>query len=265
MKKVFVVLFLFFMMILNAQILEMTSSDDIFVVLLAPNEYGVVVKENNQWILYNENLEELTSFTINEPYISVYIWGCAKDFDDDDNYEVFFWYYDDSYTYKTILRDITTNENQIDLQDNSDYYYYPKNMPFYLNNERFFTITKQSSTDFNTLETYLYRSGVQVSSNQNVIDPNSAISNTKVYPNPFMQNKKLPVKISFELAQPQSIDISIYNLKGQKVDTVLSDSAMNVGSHTVLWHPKRSISNGVYFFKINLNSGDFIKKMIIVK
>ena len=214
MKK-FLFIFLFLpALLLHSQILELTSQGRIFTVQISPTEYGVVAKINGQWKLINSEMETLVTFSLNAPS-NLNIYGCAQDFDDDDNYEVFYWYYDENYHYTTILKDITTGETQIELSGNSQYSYMPYYAPFYMNNQRYFTINKISSSDYSVVESYLYRSGVQVENSQNgIMAKTTSLNNVKNYPNPFVLHGKSPVTIEFNLTQPQNVSIDLYNIKG---------------------------------------------------
>ena len=78
-------------------------------------------------------------------------------------------------------------------------------------------------------------------------------------PNPFN-----PVTtISFTLAKAGKTTVEVYNVAGQKVDTLVS-GVMSAGAHSVVWNAGK-ISAGVYFYTVR--SGDFSKtvKMTLLK
>ncbi len=265
MKRLFVLLFILLNISLFSQILELTSQNKVFVVQLSPTEKGVVAKVQGQWRLYNQDMQELVSFTLNVPE-NVYIYGCATDFDDDDNYEVFYWYYDDNYYYSTILKDLTTGENQLNKIGNSQYGYMPYAAPFYMDNQRYFSISKVSSSSYQVQESYLYRSGVEVQTDNNIVNSSSNnISNVSNFPNPITFDAKMPVNIEFELAKQQKVSLSIFNLKGQKVASILDNELLNAGYHSYGWIPQPGMSSGVYFYKIQSDNEKAIKKIIILK
>ena len=264
MKRLFVLLFILLNISLFSQILELTSQNKVFVVQLSPTEKGVVAKVQGQWRLYNQDMQELVSFTLNVPE-NVYIYGCATDFDDDDNYEVFYWYYDDNYYYTAILKDLTTGENQLDFTGNSQNGYFIYTPSFYLNNQRYYTVSKVASSDYQVQETYLYRSGVQVQTGNNVINSSGDIENVSNYPNPITFDAKMPVNIEFELAKQKKVSLDIFNLKGQKVASILNDDLLNAGYHSYRWMPQPGMSSGVYFYKIQSDNEKAIKKIIILK
>jgi len=72
-------------------------------------------------------------------------------------------------------------------------------------------------------------------------------------PNPFNPT----TTIGFTLAEAGDVSIDIYNVAGQKVDTLVSDFVES-GSHSVVWDAS-GFSAGVYFYTIK--SGEFSKTM----
>jgi len=84
------------------------------------------------------------------------------------------------------------------------------------------------------------------------------------YPNPF--NPK--TTIMFDLGESGKTQIEIFNVKGQKVKTLLNEE-MEAGQHTAIWNGddsnNKSVSSGMYFYKISLNGKQKIKKMIMLK
>ena len=79
------------------------------------------------------------------------------------------------------------------------------------------------------------------------------------YPNPFNPS----TRISFYLPKSNKATLSVYNMLGQKVVTLVNER-LNAGYHEFSFDAS-SLSNGVYFYK--LESGDFnkIKKMMLIK
>ena len=85
------------------------------------------------------------------------------------------------------------------------------------------------------------------------------------YPNPFN-----PVTtISFSTTETdQNTELTVYNMKGQKVKTLVNTN-LDAGQHKVVWNGKdesgKPVSSGVYFYK--MKAGNFIatRKMILMK
>jgi len=85
------------------------------------------------------------------------------------------------------------------------------------------------------------------------------------YPNPFNPS----TTIRFSIWNNSKIDLSIYNIKGQKIKT-LTRNEYNKGIHSVIWHGDnesgQEVNSGIYFYKLNINSKtEMIKKCLLIK
>ena len=84
------------------------------------------------------------------------------------------------------------------------------------------------------------------------------------YPNPFNPE----TTISYNLKDAGQVTLDIYNLKGQKVKTLVNENKA-AGSHNVVWNGtdtnNKSVSSGVYFYKIRNGKFSSTKKMILMK
>jgi len=84
------------------------------------------------------------------------------------------------------------------------------------------------------------------------------------YPNPF----NLSTTIRYTIPTRSQVTISIYNVMGQKVNTIV-DETKSAGSHTAYWDGTdkagKVVSTGVYFYRIL--AGDFVesKRMMLLK
>ena len=99
-------------------------------------------------------------------------------------------------------------------------------------------------------------------SDDSSIDPIFSISN---YPNPFNPT----TSISFNLPEDSLVKLEIYNIKGQKVRTLVNDQ-LERGIHDVIWNGRnennKSVASGVYFYRLNVNKKtEKVKKMLLLK
>ncbi|MBL7149962.1 MAG: T9SS type A sorting domain-containing protein [Candidatus Cloacimonetes bacterium] len=84
------------------------------------------------------------------------------------------------------------------------------------------------------------------------------------YPNPFNPS----TTILFDLPQDSKVKITIYNIKGQKVKTLVNE-VLPAGEHSIVWNGRDSngkqVGSGIYFYK--LIAGDFqkVRKMLLLK
>lgn len=84
------------------------------------------------------------------------------------------------------------------------------------------------------------------------------------YPNPFN-----PVtEIRFAIPKSQNIELVVYDLRGQKVKTLINTN-VNAGYHTVQWNGTNdngsSVASGVYLYTLKTNKINKVKKMVLMK
>ena len=85
------------------------------------------------------------------------------------------------------------------------------------------------------------------------------------YPNPFNPE----TTIAFELSHLSKINVSIYNIKGALVKTLLNET-LSAGNHTITWQGKdqkdNKVASGVYFYQLKINDkNQQMKKCILMK
>jgi len=85
------------------------------------------------------------------------------------------------------------------------------------------------------------------------------------YPNPFN-----PVTtISFSIQINSKIELSVYNIKGQKVKTLIK-AEIEKGNHSLNWNGDdksgKMVSSGIYFYKLKVNGKtEAVKKCLLLK
>jgi hypothetical protein len=85
------------------------------------------------------------------------------------------------------------------------------------------------------------------------------------YPNPFNP----ATKIIFGIPEASRVNLSVYDLKGQTVASVLKNENLNVGIYVVMFNADK-LSSGIYFYKLESISftGKIFrstKKMLLIK
>lgn len=84
------------------------------------------------------------------------------------------------------------------------------------------------------------------------------------YPNPFNPS----TVISFSIPKAENVKLSIYNILGEKIVTLLN-SDLNVGNYKVTWNGKNALGvtvpSGVYFYKLETPTFSQSRKMMLVK
>ena len=79
------------------------------------------------------------------------------------------------------------------------------------------------------------------------------------YPNPFTVN----TTIYYSIPKDSDVEIQIYNLKGQLVETLLKEQKSR-GEYEVKWNGE-AMSSGVYFYKLITDTKVICRKMLLVK
>ena len=79
------------------------------------------------------------------------------------------------------------------------------------------------------------------------------------YPNPFN-----PVtKIKFSIPQASKIELSVYNILGQKI-AVLVEGFKAAGEYQFNWKPT-NLASGVYLYVLNTGNTRIVKRMTLIK
>jgi subtilisin family serine protease/tetratricopeptide (TPR) repeat protein len=98
--------------------------------------------------------------------------------------------------------------------------------------------------------------------NDNV--PQLKLSLFQNYPNPFNPS----TTFSFILPKDGKVELSIYNVKGQKVKTFVNGEAKK-GSNKLIWDGKdsssKNVGSGVYFYKLDFGKKSITKKCLLLK
>lgn len=84
------------------------------------------------------------------------------------------------------------------------------------------------------------------------------------YPNPFNPE----TSISFSVSKDSNVSIDIFNIKGQKVRSLVNDTFKS-GTHQVVWNGTdnngKSVGSGMYFYRMNNEDFTSTKRMLLMK
>jgi photosystem II stability/assembly factor-like uncharacterized protein len=85
------------------------------------------------------------------------------------------------------------------------------------------------------------------------------------YPNPFNPS----TNISFSILEESNVELSIFNIRGQKVKQLISNQ-LSAGQHSIIWNGEdesgKSVGSGIYYYKLNINGKtESIKKCLLLK
>ncbi len=133
--------------------------------------------------------------------------------------------------------------------------------------EGFLNISENAVTEYIPSDTLLSVS--IIISDNDYSDANDVIAQSVVslqnYPNPFNPE----TNINYSIPEEGKVEVSIYNVKGQKVKTLVNETQIS-GEHTVVWNgtnkQNKRVASGVYFYKLEVNNSKLlINKMLLLK
>ena len=79
------------------------------------------------------------------------------------------------------------------------------------------------------------------------------------YPNPFNPE----TVISWQLTVSSHVNLSIFNILGQKVATLV-DKKQSAGHHQIEWDAS-GLASGIYLYHLKVNEHEISKKMVLMK
>jgi hypothetical protein len=79
------------------------------------------------------------------------------------------------------------------------------------------------------------------------------------YPNPFNPS----TRIHYQLAEKTTVDLSIYNILGEKVATLVSGE-QPAGNHQAQWHATAH-AGGIYIYTLHSGSFSQQRKMVLLR
>ncbi|MCF7814077.1 MAG: lamin tail domain-containing protein [Candidatus Cloacimonetes bacterium] len=131
--------------------------------------------------------------------------------------------------------------------------------------------SREIVTDFLNIETNVgnFEITLNFDTNLNVGTQNIILSANKLignYPNPFNPT----TTIFFELAQNSEVQLTIYNMLGQKI-TTLVDENFEAGQKQAVWNGTdregKKVTSGIYFYELHVKDTDYTstKKMLLLK
>ncbi|MCI0596403.1 MAG: T9SS type A sorting domain-containing protein [candidate division Zixibacteria bacterium] len=84
------------------------------------------------------------------------------------------------------------------------------------------------------------------------------------FPNPFNPS----TEIRFRLEKPSTVELSVHNVLGQKIRTLVSGNFPG-GEHAATWNGRdeagRPLSSGVYFYRLRSENRVLTRKMVLIK
>ena len=85
------------------------------------------------------------------------------------------------------------------------------------------------------------------------------------FPNPFNPSTSL----EYALPEPTEVELAIYDVLGQKVQTLVAQQLQNAGYYRLTWDGSdangHTVSSGIYFYRLTTQNFTQTRKMLLLK
>jgi hypothetical protein len=241
------------------------------------DDFGPDPNENES--LYFQFFEDGTGYEIYDgfydDYYGYYEYSDTSEFEwsaTDDSISLFFSYYDYSGYEESdtislaynVANDTLTFEAELDFCEmmGDDYYYYYDSLNCYDMFEEDFGMTDIQDITLDFWMELSYMGPLAIAGE--IALQSGQFKLHQAYPNPF--NPSTTLKYEMGSAGPVSIDV--FDVNGRKIRSLYT-GIQTPGQHEVRWDAKndngRSMSSGVYLFKVNVNGKMHTAKTLLLK
>ncbi len=131
-------------------------------------------------------------------------------------------------------------------------------------------IAYSTSYEFNPQGIWLYNWGIETGGGSKLVveistdDAGQTVpidpSLSQNYPNPFNPT----TTIAYSLPEANQVTLTIYNILGQEVATLLDNQYQEAGNYTIQWNTTDHAS-GIYFYRLVVGQAVETKKMVLLK
>jgi len=101
---------------------------------------------------------------------------------------------------------------------------------------------------------------VEVSNEEDVLNTPDGYALNQNYPNPFNPS----TTISFNLPNAADVNLTVYNILGQRVATLLNKTAFTSGNHTINFDAS-NLASGIYIYRLEAGTFTSQKRMTLIK
>lgn len=157
--------------------------------------------------------------------------------------------------------------SNIEIDDPPSYYATTEEMTnpdFYISHNWDFENVWTHNPDINDGYPYLQWQNLNTNSQDITIPELLKVKLHSAYPNPFNPE----TNIMFDISKQAKVRLEIFNIKGQKVKTLI-DNTLHKGNHSIVWNGKnnnsKSMPSGVYFYKLDVDNHSEVKKLVLIK
>ena len=122
------------------------------------------------------------------------------------------------------------------------------------------TITETSTGGLPATKTYVYMDSLRQFAGIDPIADTKTTTDLRVSPNPA----KDQVKIEYNVNASADVDISVYDLTGKKVKTLLNNKQDKGDYELPISLTAEGFNKGIYFIKLTINNNSIVKKLVVI-
>ena len=150
------------------------------------------------------------------------------------------------------------------FEDSIEIYQQPENQFNYEYMYEFIKIPEFTFSRFSLTEYFLFSILNPVETHDDEV-PAGSSNLYQNHPNPFNPS----TTIEFSIQNDTKVDLSIFNIKGQRINT-LAQKEFTKGSHSIIWNgddeSENPVSSGLYLYKLKIDSKtEAVKKCLLLK
>ncbi|MCD4796819.1 MAG: T9SS type A sorting domain-containing protein [Candidatus Cloacimonetes bacterium] len=219
------------------------------------------------WFFMYWEDEEWQKIEIPNNNIRIVIWGMYSYSDEEFDIIVNNWATYEIERWKTTDKGLTWNIVE-EITSNSDYDLYFLQMVMNLPDSPYFALSANYLSNTSYADVFIMgRENWTVDIDEQIIpsiDTNAILHQN--FPNPFKPSgagRSPATTISYSLSNPSDVSLSLYNIKGELIETLVNEN-QQVGDHSVVWNAE-DVSSGVYFYQIKTDETTETKKCVIIK
>ena len=204
--------------------------------------------------------EEWQKIEIPNNNIRIVIWGMYSYSDEEFDIIVNNWATYEIERWKTTDKGLTWNIVE-EITSNSDYDLYFLQMVMNLPDSPYFALSANYLSNTSYADVFIMgRENPTTAADEQIIPSiNTNAILHQNFPNPFNPQ----TTISYSLSNPSDVSLSIYNIKGELVETLINEN-QQVGDHSIVWDAE-DVSSGIYLYQIKTDETTETKKCVIMK
>jgi hypothetical protein len=122
-----------------------------------------------------------------------------------------------------------------------------------------FTLTNVSKTGYDSPVTYPTACESQAKTDPSADEALHYINDLQLFPNPAGSG----TNITYSLARPSQTSLTIYDYSGRQIATI-TEGWQDAGMYTVAWNVS-GLPKGIYFIRMQINSIQLMKKLLVIK